>query len=289
MVEKQSKIGLVIDTVIVLIMLTVIFISIVPVWHVLMSSISDGKFLLAKGGLILWPVKEFNLQGYALLFANLNILRGYLNTIIYVIGATMFGFVINVIGGYTLSRNTMYTKPLHVILFLTILFNGGLIPSYIVIRSLGMVGTMWALIIPGCTNAVYLIIMSTSFRSVAKESVEAAELDGAGHLAVMFKVILPQAMSMATVTLLFSVVGQWNSWFPASIFVPSQRDLWPIQLWIRQIVSENAGFLMTQNPDYDRFLIQYAVIIVATMPILIAFPFFLKYIEKGIILGGVKG
>jgi len=289
MVEKQSLIGFFIDTIIVGVMLTIIFISVVPIWHVLMSSISDGKFLLAKGGLILWPVKEFNLQGYALLFANLDILRGYLNTILYVIGATTLGFIINVIGGYTLSRNTMFTKPLYVLLFLTVLFNGGLIPSYIVIRSLGMVGTMWALIIPGCTNAIYLIIMSTSFRAVAKESIEAAEIDGAGHFDIMFKVILPQALSMATVTILFTVVGQWNSWFPASIYVPSQRDLWPIQLWIRQIVSENVGFLMTQNPDYNRYLIQYAVIIVATLPILIAFPFFLKYIEKGIVLGGVKG
>ncbi len=289
MVVKQSKIGYVIDSLIIIFMLFIIFICIVPIWHVIMSSVSDGKVLLSQGGLVLWWKGDFTLNGYKLLFANLNILRGYMNTIIYVVGATSFGFIINVIGGYVLSRNTLYTKPLHVIIFFTVLFNGGLIPTYIVIRSLGMVGSMWALLIPGCTNAIYLIIMATSFRTVAKESIEAAELDGAGHLTIMFKVVLPQAFSMASVIILFSVVQQWNSWFPASIYVPSQRELWPIQLWIRQIVSENQNFLMSSNPDYSRYLIQYAVIVVATLPILIAFPFFLNQIEKGIVLGGVKG
>jgi len=289
MVVKQSKIGFIFDTIIFIFMLFIIFICLVPIWHVIMSSFSDGKTLLSQGGLVLWWKGDFNLNGYKLLFTNLNILKGYLNTIIYVVGGTTFGFIINVIGGYVLSRNTIYTKPLYVFIFFTVLFNGGLIPTYIVIRSLGMVGTMWALLIPGCTNAIYLIIMATSFRTVAKESIEASELDGAGHLTIMFKVVLPQAFSMASVIILFSVVQQWNSWFPASIYVPSQRELWPIQLWIRQIVSENQNFLMSQNPDYNRYLIQYSVIVVATMPILIAFPFFLKQIEKGIVLGGVKG
>lgn len=289
MVEEHSTIGLIIDITIAIFMLGIIFICLVPVWHVIMSSISDGRSLLATGGLVLWPVQSTTLAGYKLLFSNTTILRGYLNTIIYVIGATSVGFILNVIGAYVLSRDTMYRKPLHVFIFVTILFNGGLIPTFLVIRALGMVGTMWALIIPGSTNAIYMIIMGTAFRTVSRETVEAAELDGAGHLSIMFRVILPQALSMSTVIILFSVVQHWNAWFPASIYVPSQRNLWPIQLWIRQIVTENAAFLQTQNPDFNRYLIQYAVIVVATLPILAIFPFFLKYIEKGIVLGGVKG
>lgn len=289
MVEEHSTIGLIIDITIAVFMLGIIFICLVPVWHVIMSSISDGRSLLATGGLVLWPVQSTTLAGYKLLFSNMTILRGYLNTIIYVVGATSVGFILNVIGAYVLSRDTMYRKPLHVFIFITILFNGGLIPTFLVIRALGMVGTMWALIIPGSTNAIYMIIMGTAFRTVSRETVEASELDGAGHLSIMFRVILPQALSMSTVIILFSVVQHWNAWFPASIYVPSQRDLWPIQLWIRQIVTENAAFLQTQNPDFNRYLIQYAVIVVATLPILAIFPFFLKYIEKGIVLGGVKG
>lgn len=289
MVEDHSTVGLIVDIAIAIFMLGIIFICLVPVWHVIMSSISDGRSLLATGGLVLWPVHSTTLAGYKLLFSNMTILRGYLNTIIYVIGATSVGFILNVIGAYVLSRDTMYRKPLHVFIFITILFNGGLIPTFLVIRALGMVGTMWALIIPGSTNAIYMIIMGTAFRTVSRETVEAAELDGAGHLSIMFRVILPQALSMSTVIILFSVVQHWNAWFPASIYVPAQRNLWPIQLWIRQIVTENAAFLQTQNPDFNRYLIQYAVIVVATLPILAIFPFFLKYIEKGIVLGGVKG
>ncbi|MGS0972434.1 MAG: carbohydrate ABC transporter permease [Candidatus Izemoplasmataceae bacterium] len=289
MVIEHSTIGLIIDIAIVTFMLGIVFISLIPIWHVVMSSISDGRSLLARGGLVLWPVQDSTLAGYKLLFSNMSILRGYLNTIIYVVGATSVGFILNVIGAYVLSRDTMYRKPLHIFIFITILFNGGLIPTFLVIRALGMVGTMWALIIPGSTNAIYMIIMGTAFRRVSKETVEAAEIDGAGHLSIMFRIILPQALSMSTVIILFSVVQHWNAWFPASIYVPSQRELWPIQLWIRQIVTENASFLQTQNPDYNRFLIQYAVIVVATLPILALFPIFLKYIEKGIVLGGVKG
>lgn len=289
MVVEHSTVGFIIDIIIAIFMLFIIFICLVPVWHVIMSSVSDGRSLLARGGLILWPVNDVTFAGYKLLFSNLAILRGYLNTIIYVVSATSVGFLLNVVGAYVLSRDTMYRKPLHVFIFITILFNGGLIPTFLVLRSLGMVGTMWALIIPGSTNAIYMIIMGTAFRTVAKETVEAAEIDGASHLTIMFRVVLPQALSMSTVIILFSVVQHWNAWFPASIYVPSQRELWPIQLWIRQIVTENAGFLQTQNPDYSRYLIQYAVIVTATLPILMIFPFFLKYIEKGIVLGGVKG
>jgi len=288
MIEKASPVSIVVDTAIILIMCVSIFVSIVPMWHVLMSSISNGQRLLAHSGLVFMPIGDINWGGYKLLFADLNILRGYTNTIIYVIGSTAFGFVINVLGGYFVSRPSMYNRTVSLLIMFTLMFGGGLIPTYLVIRSLGWVGTMWAIIIPGCTNAAFLLVMANAFRSVPESTVEAAQIDGAGHLTTMFQVILPQALSLATVTVLFSVIGMWNSWYPASIYVPSQRNLWPLQLWVKQIVAENVGFLQTANPDYNRYLIQYAVIVAATAPILGAFPFFLKYIEKGVLLGSVK-
>ncbi len=269
-------------------LIVVAFVSLVPMWHVLMSSISDGKQLLAHEGLVLLPVGNATVDGYKIMFADLSILKGYLNTITYVLGATFFSVLFNTLGGYVLSRDVRMKGILTIFVTFTMLFNGGLIPTYMVIRSLGWVGTRWALLIPGCTNAFFVIFMMNAFRNVPVSTVESARIDGAGHIRVMFQVMLPQAKSMLTVIIIQSVVLQWNSWFPASIYIPNKRDLWPLQLWIRQLVADNANILQAANPDYSRWLVQYAVIIAATLPILITFPFFQKRLESGMILGGVK-
>jgi len=166
---------------------------------------------------------------------------------------------------------------------------GGMVPTYMVIRALGWVGTPWALVIPGCTNSMYCIMMMNAFNSIPKEMYEASHIDGAGHLSTLFEITLPQAMNMGSVIILNLVIGQWNSWLQASIYVPNKKALWPLQLVIRQITSENADFLNSSNPNYSRYLIQFAVIIAAIAPIIIAFPFFQDKMEKGVIQGGVKG
>lgn len=118
---------------------------------------------------------------------------------------------------------------------------------------------------------------------------EAARIDGAGHFRTMSQIMLPQAMNLGSVIILNSVVGQWNSWLQASIYVPNKRNLWPLQLFIREITANNENFLQTSNPDYSRYLIRYAVIVAATLPIIVLFPFFQDKLEKGVIAGGVKG
>lgn len=266
----------------------VAFASFIPMWHVLMASLSDGKKLLAHEGLLWLPVGQASLGGYKIMFADLSILKGYLNTIIYVLGTTGFAVIFNTLGGYVLSRETRLKTILTIFVTFTMLFSGGLIPSYMVIRSLGWVGTRWALLIPGCTNAFFVVMLMNAFRNVPASTVESARIDGAGHIRVMFQVILPQAKSMLTVVIIQSVVMQWNSWFPASIYIPNKRDLWPLQLWIKQLVADNANILQAANPDYNRWLVQYAVIIAATLPILVTFPFFQKRLESGMIIGGVK-
>jgi putative aldouronate transport system permease protein len=195
---------------------------------------------------------------------------------------------LEVIAGYVLSRKVRIKNFLSIFILFTMMFSGGLVPTFMVIKKLGMVGTMWSLIIPGSTNAAFIFIMMNAFLQVPESTVEAAEIDGAGHFTLMFRIMLPQALSLTTVIVLNSVLLQWNSWYAASIYVATNRSLWPLQLWIKQIVAQNTEFLNTTNPDYNRYLIQYAVITLATYPILIVFPFFLKYIEKGVLLGGVK-
>lgn len=289
MVVHPGPAGIAADVLIVLALALAAFICIIPMWNVVMSSISDGKELLGHKGMVWKPLGESTLAGYKLLFRNSSIITGYINTVIYVAGGTLLGLVMNVFAGYILSRPTKYRGVMILFCVFTTMFNGGTVPTYMVIRALGMTGTRMALIIPGCTNALFMLLMMNSFSQVDKSYVEAAEIDGAGHLAIMFRVMLPQCKGMAIVTAINTAILKWNSWFEASIYVPNQKDRWPLQLWVKQITAEAADFLKTANPNYDKNLLQYAVIVAATVPILILFPFFIGKLEKGMVIGGVKG
>ncbi len=289
MVEKESTSDKIAHVIVVIFCIAIAFCSIIPMWHVLMSSLSDGRELMAHNGIAWLPVGKINFNGYLKLFRDASVLKGYGNTILYTVSSTALGFFLATTAGYAISRETRLKTPMIMILMVTVLFSGGMVPTYMVIKALGWVGTRWSLIIPGCTNAMFMIMMMNAFNSVPKEMYEAARIDGAGHLRTMFQIMLPQAMNLGSVIILNSVVGQWNSWLQASIYVPNNKSLWPLQLWIRQITNENQNFLQSSNPDYSRYLIQYAVIVAATLPIILIFPFFQDKLEKGVIAGGVKG
>lgn len=289
MVETPTAADRVVDVIVIAICALVAFCSVIPMWHVLMSSISDGKLLLAHKGLVLLPIGEISFKGFQHIFRNAGIVSGYLNAIIYTVSATALGFALAATTGYALSRNTKVKPIVSALIMFTMLFSGGMVPTYMVVKALGWVGTRWALIIPGCTNAMFCIMMMNAFNSVPNEIYEAARMDGAGHLRTMTQIMLPQAMNLGSVIILNSVVGQWNSWLQASIYVPNKKNLWPLQLWVKQITADNADFLNTSNPDYSRYLIKFAVVIAATLPIIVLFPFFQDKLEKGVIAGGVKG
>lgn len=281
--------GTIADVLIALVLGAVALICIIPLWHVFMASISDGYALLSHKGAVWTPVGDATLAGYKLLFEDPSIITGYINTIIYVVGGTLLGLVMNIFAGYILSRPTKLRGTMILFCVFTTMFNGGTVPTYMVIRALGMTGTRWSLIIPACTNAIFMLLMMNSFSQVDKSYVEAAEIDGAGHFSIMFRVMWPQCKGMALVTAVNTAILKWNAWFEASIYVPNDKDLWPLQLWVKSFTASAEEFLKSTNPNYDKNLIQYAVIVAATAPILIAFPFFIKKLEKGMVLGGVKG
>lgn len=281
--------GTVADIAIMAVIALVAFICIIPLWHVVMCSVSDGFTLLSHEGMVWKPVGGFTLNGYKLLLQDSSIISGYMNTIIYVIGGTLLGLVMNIFAGYILSRATKLRGFMILYCVFTTMFNGGTVPTYMVIRALGMTGTRWSLIIPGCTNAVFMLLVMNSFAQVDKSYVEAAEIDGAGHLAIMFRVMWPQCKGMALVTAINTAIMKWNSWFEASIYVPNNTEYWPLQLWVKKITANATDYLKAATPNYDKGLLQYCVIVAATLPILLAFPFFIKKLEKGMVLGGVKG
>lgn len=289
MVETLSGIEKVVYALALIVVVSVAFVSLIPLYHVVMASFSDGRLLFGHEGILWKPIGDATKAAYAKLFQDASLLKGYANTLIYVFGATFFSMVLNVTGGYVLSRDTRLKTVLTVFVMITALFQGGLIPTYVVIKSLGWVGTRWALLIPGCTNAFFMVLMIAGFRDIPRETIDAARIDGANDWRLMWDIMLPQAMPMATIIIMNSMILQWNSWFPASIYITTQRDLWPLQLWIRQLVAENEGFLMMPNADFSSYVVQYALIVIATFPVLFAMPFFIEKMEQSVILGAVKG
>ena len=253
------------DVIIIAILVLCMFIAIVPMWHTVMVSLSDGQLVIAHEG-ILWKWLtgdgSINLAGYerTIDYSNYAIIKSYGITLLYVVGNVVFG----------------------------LMFNGGTVPTYMVIRTLGMTGTIWSLILPGCTNAMFIMMTMNAYKQVPYSTIESAELDGAGHFTIMFKILLPQAMGLITVCMINTAILSWNSWFEASIYVPSNKEIWPLQLWIRQIVADNESILQAATPDWNKYLVSYCVIIIATLPVLIAMPFAQKQLQKGSLLGAVK-
>lgn len=235
------------------------------------------------------------MRGYELVLQNKQILGGYVNTIIYVVGTTLLGTTLTIIGGFVLSRKTKLQVPFILIIIFTMMFNGGLIPSYMVNRTLGLINNRWAILIPGVINAFYIIIMKSSFEQLPASYEESAKLDGASPMTVMFRILLPLVKATTAVVAMFIIVQQWNSWFPASIYLTKRRDLWPLQLIMREILVQNdTARILTASDAINKAdmvsnLVKYCVTIVGTLPVLCVYPFAQKYFVKGVTLGGVKG
>ena len=291
---RSKTVGYKIFTVINYVILTLIgFLCLAPMLHTVFASFSEPGPLSAHIGFIFRPL-GFTLNGYVLVFQNPNIYTGYVNTIIYVIFATLLGTVLTITSGYVLSRKQLLLKnQMMFFLAFTMMFNGGMIPFYMVVRNLGMLDTRWALIIPGCVNVFNIIIMRTSMAEIPDSLEEAARIDGAGNMTIMMKSVVPLSNAPIAVVVLFYAVGQWNSWFNASIFL-QDRSLYPLQLILRDILIQNDSSQMNRsdlenNMAIYKDLIKYCTTVIATLPILCIYPFVQKYFVKGVMIGSVKG
>ena len=275
-------------------MVVLCIIFILPVWHVLMGSISDPLRISAYSGIILYPLGDVTFGGYKLVLQNNSILRSYLNTILIVGTATGLGTLLTILSAYVMSvRGLYWKKPFNFIVTFTMIFNGGLIPTYMVVRNLHMLDTYWSLIIPGCCVAYNIIIMRTSFSQVPAALSEAATIDGAGHFRILCQIILPVSKSIIAVIVLFYAIQQWNAWFNASIYLQN-RDLYPLQLTLREIVLKSSENSIIANADGEtvdiyRPLIKYCTIMVSIIPMMIVYPFVQKYFVKGVMIGSIKG
>lgn len=273
-------------------MTVLIFVTVYPIWYVLVASFSDSNALTGNMSLLFKPI-DFTLDAYKMMLKNPMILIGYRNTlIILVIGVTLNMFL-TALGAYFMSRkNVLFKRPITLLIIFTMYFSGGLIPIYLNVRSLGLLDTYASLILPVAINTFNLIIMRTAFTSIPDSLEESAILDGAGHLTLLFRIILPLSKATVAVILLYYAVEHWNSWFNAMIFL-NDRDKFPLQLVLQEILIQNDTSSMTQMVSIGDSssvgeTVKYAVIIVSSVPIFCVYPFIQRYFEKGVMIGAVK-
>ncbi|WP_187274036.1 carbohydrate ABC transporter permease [Paenibacillus sp. N3.4] len=267
-------------------------VTIYPIVFVAFASVSDAGNLMGHKGL-LWRPLGFSLDAYTNVFRNPMILKGYGNTFFVVFVGLFINIVLTAFGAYALSRKSVqYRKPLMLFIVFTMFFSGGLIPLYLTIQGVGLIDSLWALIIPQAINTFNLILMKTAFEAIPDALEESAKMDGANDFVILFRIILPLSMPVIAVMLLYYGVSHWNSWFNAMIFL-QDRSLYPLQLVLREILlqgeaSSNLGASDGASAMLSATL-KYATIIVATVPILLVYPFLQKYFVKGALIGAIKG
>lgn len=263
-----------------------------PFLYVIFASLSSPAELTAHKGLLLKPL-EFNLDAYKAVLKNPIIYSGYRNTIFIVVVGTAYNIIMTSMGAFVLSRKNFFWRgPITVMIIFTMFFGGGLIPSFLLVQKLGLMNKIWALIIPGAIGTWNLIIMRTTFQGIPDSLVESAHMDGANDIVILFKIVIPLALPTIAVMMLYYGVGHWNAWFSAMIYL-RKRELWPLQLALREIlISSNTDDMMSgiaQDRQAIGETIKYATIMVATLPILAAYPFLQKYFVKGVMVGALKG
>ncbi len=289
---KESLGSCIFDVVDVIVILILMLIVLVPLVHVLWASFSKPALYAAHEGLLLWP-EGFSLESYKAVFRNRNILTGYGVTIFVVVIGTTLSICLTAIAGYVLSRkDVMWNHLITVLIVFSMYFNGGMIPFFLVVKGVGLNGSIWSLIIPTAVDTYNLIIMRTAMAGVPAELVESAKLDGANDWTVLWKIMVPLVKATIAVLVLFYAVYNWNAWFNAMLFIHDKAKE-PLQLILREVLIQNDTSSMTAGSDTDAYLIsetiQYATIVVATVPILAVYPFIQKYFVKGVMVGAVKG
>lgn len=272
------------------------FIMLYPLYYVMVASISDGNELMAHTGPLMAPL-GFSLAAYRMVFNNPMIVRGFLNSIYLVIVGTSVNLLLTSFAAYVLSRKRVYWKNLIMIMaVVTLMFQRGLVPFFLTVRSLGLLDSLWAVILSFAISAYNMVIMRTYFLTIPDSLEESAKMDGANDFTILFRIILPVAKPVVATMILFYGVSRWNGYFYVMIFL-RDRLKYPISLILREILVANAadsmqgGDLAGSMGDTERISdsIKYATTVVATVPILLLYPYLQKYFVKGAMIGSVKG
>jgi len=265
-----------------------------PLIYVLSSSFSDPKAVMA-GRVWLWPV-EFSLEGYKAIFKTSKVLIGYRNSLFYMIFGTCINLVMTLLAAYPLSRSDLPGQgPVMLLFTFTMVFSGGMIPTYLVIRNLHLLNSVWSMLIPGAINVYNMIIARTFMQSLPKELLEAAQMDGCSDFQYFIQMVLPLSKSVIAVITLYYAIAHWNAYFDAFMYLTDEK-LYPLQIFLRDILVNNkvdAGLVIVDEAMAAKEglsdLLKYSLIVVATIPVMIIYPFVQKHFVKGVMIGAVKG
>lgn len=280
-------------------MLIALVLFLYPVYQIFVISISDPSAVYASRGVMLWP-KGVHWEAYQVVLQNKNLIAGIRNALVYMGVGVGVQYLVTILAAYPLSlKGLPGKKAIWVYFMVTMYFNGGIVPMFLLISRLGMINTLWALTLPGAVNISNLIIMRTQFLTVPDSLKDAARIDGANNLTLLFRVMLPLSAATSAVLVLFGVVAYWNMWYEPMIYM-TKRSLYPIQSVLREILIDGASvayagrgraqvkLTRTANGSTVQLLIKYAMIVVTTAPMLLIYPFVQKHFTKGVMLGSIK-
>ena len=284
-------------------MVLILLVTAYPLYYTIIASFSE-PYDVAKGNVLFWPV-GFTVQSYRQVFAYSQIWVGYRNTVFYTILGTLFSLVLTLPAAYTLSKKNLPGRKIITVYFLiTMFFSGGLVPTYLLVRNLGLINTWYVLIILGGFSVYNMIITRVYFSSTIPEDIyEAAKIDGASDFRQFFTIALPLAVPVIAVITLYYSVGNWNAYFSALLYI-TRKELEPLQLVLRRVLimnelALNEALLQNALPPgqlldsvqraYSAYTMKYAVVFIASLPLLVLYPFIQKYFVKGIMIGSLKG
>lgn len=272
----------------------VITVILYPLIYVVSASMSSAD-AVASGRVVFLPV-DISFDGYKAVFEHKDVFRGYGNSIFYGVVGTLINVSLTMITAYPLARkNLPYKKGIMMLFTFTMLFSGGMIPSYILLKNLKMINTIYAILIPGAISVYNVIVTRTFIQNIPNDILEAAHIDGCSDFRMFFKIILPLSKSVMAVITLYYFVAHWNAYFNAFIYL-NDRELYPLQVILREILLMNeidqslitdSEAMMAMESRAEQ--LKYALIIVSSLPVIIAYPFVQKFFVKGVMVGSVKG
>ncbi|WP_234124852.1 carbohydrate ABC transporter permease [Clostridium hydrogenum] len=288
---KTDRVILILNNILLVLLVLCVLI---PLIYIVIASFTQPSMLL-NNGLTLNPA-SWTLEGYKRVFKDPEMLIGFRNSMFYSAAFALISIVLTLFAAYPLSReNFVGRKPLMTFFVITMFFNGGLIPTYLLVKNLNMLDSIWAILLPGAINVWNLILARTYFQNIPKELREASTVDGANDTQYFFKILIPLCKPIIAVLVLYQFVGQWNSYFDAMIYLKS-ANLQPLQIVLRSILvqnqpSMNMGTNAADTAQLQQIaqMIKYSSIVISSLPLILMYPFFQKYFEKGIMVGSIKG
>ena len=291
--RRKFSINKILTVLNVILLIIISFTMVYPFWEILVKSFMSDKEIISSTTFF-WP-KSFQLEGYKVIFTDpqYNFGRAFLNSVFVTLVTTIYQLIITTLAAYALSKKTLPGKKIINFFFIfTMYFGGGLIPYYLVIRDLGLLNQIWVLIIPQFISVYNVLVMRSFFTSFPQDLVEASKIDGANEVQVFFKMVLPLSKAILATIALFIAVGVWNNWYTSMLYLQSAPEHRPMAYVLKIIIDKAKGTNNDTGLGVSEMIgesVQYAAIIVSTLPILIVYPFLQKHFTKGVMIGSIKG